>query len=77
MTKPKNSNCDKNFFLQNLKIQIVTKLKKSNGQKKSKTLIVKLKKNDDKTRKIQIVITIKNSNCDKTQKLKLGQNQKK
>ena len=65
-----NSNCDKTQNLklrQNLKTQIVTKLKNPNCEKlKKKTLLLtKLKENQtDKTKK-------KHLNCGKTQELKL------
>ena len=74
-----NSNCDEtqNFKLQqNLKTQIVTKLKNPNCEKLKKTLIfTKLKKKIDKTKKkpklwqnsrTQTVTKLKDTNCDKT-----------
>ena len=82
--KPKNSNCDKTQKLklwQNSQNQIVTTLKNSNFDKKTKNKIVtklKLWQNSKceekklkqlKYDKTKIVTKLKNSNYDKTQNL--------
>ena len=73
--KLKNTNCDKTKKnVTKLKVQIVRKLKKTQIVTKLKKLEVR---NYFKKRKLlqnlktQIATKLKNSNCDKTQKIKL------
>ena len=76
MTKLKNQNCNQT----KKKTKIVTKLKKTQIGRKSKRKLKflqnSLTKIVTKLKKKQIVTKFKNPNCDKNQKLKLGQNSK-
>ena len=82
MTKVQNSNCDKIQtlkFWQNLKTQIGTKLKTQIVTKLRKSVcdkiqwVTKLKNSNCETPLKKIMTEQKQSNCDKTQKLKLWQ----